>query len=151
MSSPPHSSTIIATLSVSLSFSAVVRMLAIPSRTTPTVLSSFAARRSQNGLRTPYQNYTMKQACNTQIPYLSTKMHNLLNGAPTGQVGHSPGCLLLSLEIPLDQDVDQRLQNPSIYHCLNLGVIASCYVGDCPGSFLNMNMINIYFFIQGTC
>ena len=41
------------TLSTSESFSAVAKMLLTPSRTTPTVLSSLAASRSQKGLRTP--------------------------------------------------------------------------------------------------
>ena len=41
--------------------------------------------------------------------YLSANMNNLLDGSFIDQVGHSPGGLLLGLDISLDEDVDQRL------------------------------------------
>ena len=48
MLNPGHSSTIMVTLSVMFNFLAVARMLAITSKTTATVLSSLAVRRSHN-------------------------------------------------------------------------------------------------------
>ena len=41
--------------------------------------------------------------------YLSANMNNLLDGSFIDKVGHSPGGLLLGLDISLDEDVDQRL------------------------------------------
>ena len=69
--------------------------------------------------------------------YLSAKMNNLLDGSSTGQVGHSPGSLLLGLEVSLDEDVDQRLETSGINDHLDLLVIASGDVGDDPGACLD--------------
>ena len=63
-------------------------------------------------------------------------MDNLLYGSSAGQVGHSPGGLLLGLEVSLDEDVDQRLQTPGINDHLDLLVVSSSDVGNCPGTFL---------------
>ena len=68
--------------------------------------------------------------------YLSAKMDNLLDSSSAGQVGHSPGGLLLGLEVSLDEDVDERLQTPGINDHLDLLVVTSSYVGDGPGTFL---------------
>ena len=63
-------------------------------------------------------------------------MDNLLDSSSAGQVGHSPGGLLLGLEVSLDEDVDERLQTPGINDHLDLLVVSSSYVGDGPGTFL---------------
>ena len=63
-------------------------------------------------------------------------MDNLLDSSSAGQVGDSPGGLLLGLEVSLDEDVDQRLQTPGINDHLDLLVVTSSYVGDGPGALL---------------
>ena len=63
-------------------------------------------------------------------------MDDLLDVAATGEVGHCPGRLLLGLEVPLDQDVDQRLQTPGIDDGLDLVRVARGDVGDGPGALL---------------
>ena len=68
--------------------------------------------------------------------YLSAKMDNLLDRSSAGQVGHSPGGLLLGLEVSLDEDVDQRLEAASINHELDLRVVTRRDVTDGPSTLL---------------
>ena len=63
-------------------------------------------------------------------------MDDLLDVAATGEVGHCPCRLLLGLEVPLDQDVDQRLETPGIDDGLDLVRVARGDVGDGPGALL---------------
>ena len=63
-------------------------------------------------------------------------MDDLLDSAAAGQVGHCPGGLLLGLEVSLDEDVDERLQTPGINDHLDLLMVSSSDVGNCPGTFL---------------
>ena len=69
--------------------------------------------------------------------HLATQMHDLLDCAAAGQVGHGPGCLLLGLEISLDEDVDQRLEAARVNHQLDLSVVTRRDVGDGPRSLLH--------------
>ena len=66
-------------------------------------------------------------------------MHNQLHISSTGQISNRPGSLLLSLEISLDQDVNQRLQTPGIDDGLDLVRVARGDVGDGPGALLQQN------------
>ena len=75
-------------------------------------------------------------------------MDNLLDTPPAGEVGHGPGRLLLSLEVSLHQDVDQRLQAAGVDHGLDLIRVAGSDVGDGPGALLetkrqNYNLLKI--------
>ena len=69
--------------------------------------------------------------------YLATQVHDLLNSSSAGQVSHSPGSLLLSLEVALDQDVDERLKNSGVHHNLDLVTIAGGDVAHSPGGLLD--------------
>ena len=60
----------------------------------------------------------------------------LRHSAAAGQVGDGPGGLLLSLEVALDEDIDQRLQTVGINHGLDLDRVAGGDVGDGPGALL---------------
>ena len=63
-------------------------------------------------------------------------MDDLLDVAATGEVGDSPGSLLLGLEVSLDENIDQRLQTAGINHGLDLDRVAGGDVGDGPGALL---------------
>ena len=76
--------------------------------------------------------------------HLATQMHDLLDCAAAGQVGHGPGCLLLGLEISLDEDVDQRLEAARVNHQLDLSVVTRRDVGDGPGALLKfLKVVNL--------
>ena len=70
--------------------------------------------------------------------HLATQVHDLLDCAAAGQVGHGPGGLLLGLEISLDEDVDQRLEAARVNHQLDLSVVTRRDVGDGPGALLKL-------------
>ena len=61
----------------------------------------------------------------------------LRHSAAAGQVGDGPGSLLLSLEVALDQDVDQRLKNSGVHHNLDLITVAGGDVAHSPGGLLD--------------
>ena len=65
-------------------------------------------------------------------------MDDLLDCAAAGQVGHCPGCLLLGLEVALDEDVDKRLEAASVNHELDLSVVTRRDVTDGPSTLLKM-------------
>ena len=70
-------------------------------------------------------------------------MHDLLNSSSAGQVSHSPGSLLLSLEVSLDEDVDERHETASINDHLDLLMVSSSDVGDGPGTLLISSTVSI--------
>ena len=65
-------------------------------------------------------------------------MDNLLDCSTASEVCDGPGGFLLSLEVSLDEDVNERKETPSVNDHLDLLVIASSNVGDCPGTFLQL-------------
>ena len=69
--------------------------------------------------------------------YLATQVHDLLNSSSAGEISHSPGSLLLSLEVTLDQDVDERLKNSGVHHSLDLITVAGGDVAHSPGGLLD--------------
>ena len=69
-------------------------------------------------------------------PHLSTQVDDLLDVAAAGEIGDGPGSFLLSLEVPLDEDIDERLQTAGINHGLDLDRVAGGDVGDGPGALL---------------
>ena len=75
--------------------------------------------------------------------YLATQVHDLLNSSSAGQVSHSPGSLLLSLEVSLDEDVDERHETASINDHLDLLMVSSSDVGDGPGTLLISSTLSI--------
>jgi hypothetical protein len=69
-------------------------------------------------------------------------MHNLLNSTTTGKISNCPSSFFLSLEVSLDQDVNEGLEDPSVNDDLDLSVVTSGDVRDGPGSFLKYRNIN---------
>ena len=70
-------------------------------------------------------------------------MHNLLNSTTTGKVSNCPSSFFLSLEVSLDQNVNEGLEDPSVNDDLDLNVVTSGDVGDGPGSFLKYRNNNL--------
>ena len=68
--------------------------------------------------------------------YLSTEVDDLLDVAAAGEIGDGPGSFLLSLEVSLDEDIDERLQTAGINHGLDLDGVAGGDVGDGPSALL---------------
>ena len=89
--------------------------------------------RLQNSLQ---QNTRCQPQSELVPPHLSTQVDDLLDIAATGEVGDSPGGLLLGLEVSLDEDINQRLQTARINHGLDLDRVAGGDVGDGPGALL---------------
>ena len=88
-------------------------------------------------MRTPY-NKADKRQSQSVLPttHLSAQVDDLLDVAAAGEIGDGPGSFLLSLEVSLDEDIDQRLQTVGINHGLDLDGVAGGDVGDGPGALL---------------